>query len=142
MFNRDKNCIVGNCAFTLAVLIYVGGFLACRISDEQLLNEFYLADIIILGIPSMLLLNSICGLKATCAGWWGLLKGFISFIYLAIFTPGMARGLEATFGMNTIYVDVIVTIFHFITFAMIIFPIIGIIRKKKAEKVHLRQLHR
>ena len=136
MSNRNIDLIVGNCAFLLAVLFYAGGLLVNSLAGEDFPGESsfveYVFDIALFaGIPSMLLINAMCGLRPACASWWSMLKGIISFVYLAICTPGIGRFLESIFGENAICVDVVVVMFHAITLAVITLPIIGLIRKKK-----------
>ena len=135
MYTQKIDRIISNISFLLAVIIAVilpivfefigvsGSWLG------KLLNDICVGIFFCFIIPLLLLVNAIYALKPTCAGWWAMLKGLISFAYMAIYTLGATRVLDANFGPKGAILPTL--LLHAVTLAVLVFPIIGLIRKRK-----------
>ena len=83
MSNKKTDTVVANIAFFAPALIYVEFYIEILLGKQILLESNTSGIIGFVIIPSLLLLNAILCCKPKCAGWWGIIKGVISFGYLA-----------------------------------------------------------
>ena len=140
MPNRNMNSVIANCSFILVVLIISALIsLNALIPDKPIGEVSFVWLIIFVIILSLLLINALCCLRPSCAGWWGILKGFISFTFLAISGPGIGRCLEFALDRSPIRLNIIAITYHFVTLLVIVLPIIGAIRKIKRSKRKLEE---
>lgn len=121
--------LVSNVAFTLGVLCFFY-LLTADLSRNQ---GFVLS--VAITMYCLFLLNAMISVELSCAGKRSVTKGVLALMCCALSTPAVGRIAEVIFEIYSWGYNLMITILHAITLAVVALPIIGLIRKRKVKRL-------
>lgn len=118
-----------NIAFVLGVLCFIFPFFI------RLSTDFEFALLIL--TYCLLLLNAVISVKVRCAGKWAVTKGILAFICCALTTPylkWLVGLVSLIYEPPLVLLDSIGIVLHSITLAVVVLPVLGLVRKRRAKR--------